>query len=202
MEEILQKQEYYAKAFVSCSLRAEDEPFVDFICSILKAYNIKPFGTVGKFSASPENPITLMNKNIKNADIVVICATPRYIQKDIQNGNESNGLSEMIHVETGMAIAYGKPVVAFVKEGTNVGNALANITQYIELTGTKEDYIEKKDLIYSLLNNAYKYSIEERKKAQKEKQDKESNENWATVGKFATLALAFTSIIKFIQKDN
>lgn len=202
MNEIEQKKEYQAKAFVSCSLRPEDEPFVDFICSILKAYNIKPFGTVGKFSASPENPVTLMNKNIKNADIVVICATPRYIQKDIQNGNESNGLSEMIHVETGMAIAHEKPVVVFAKEGTNVGSALPNITQYVVLTGSKKDYNEQKDKIHSLLNNAYKYSIEEQKKIQEEKQDKESTENWAAVGKFATLALAFTGIIKFIQKDN
>ncbi len=202
MTDIIQKHEYFAKAFVSCSLRTEDKPFVDFVCSILKAYNIKPFGTVGKFSASPENPVKLMNKNIKDADIVVICATPRYVQSDIQTGNTTKGISEMIHVETGMAIAHGKPVVAFVKEGTNVGNALANITQYIELTGTKEDYIKKKDLIYSLLNNAYKYSIEERKKAQEEKQDKESNENWAAFGKFALLTIGVTGFIKFLQSDN
>lgn len=200
MEENTQK--YCANAFISCSLRNEDKTFVEYICSILKAHNIKPFGTVGKFSASPENPITLMNKNIKKADIVVICATPRYLQKDIQTGNETNGLSEMIHVETGMAIAHDKPVVVFAKEGTNVGNALPNITQYVVLTGSKKDYIDQKDKIHSLLNSAYQYSKEEQKKVQKEKQDKECTENWAAVGKFATLALAFTGIIKFFQKDN
>ena len=135
MVENTPQNEYYARAFVSCSLRAEDKPFVDFICSILEAYHIKPFGTVGKFCAAPENPVVSMKENIKDADIVVICATPRYTLKDIHTSNETNGLSEMIHVETGMALSAGKPVVAFVKKGTNVGCVIPNITQYVELTG-------------------------------------------------------------------
>ena len=125
-----EEKKYAAKAFVSSSLRNEDKIFVEYVCKLLKAYNIQPFGTVGMFSASPENPITLMNRNIHLADFVVICATPRYIQKDIKTGKISKGLSEMIHIETGMAIAHGKPVVVFVKEGTDVGNALPNVTRY------------------------------------------------------------------------
>ncbi|MBQ2186967.1 MAG: toll/interleukin-1 receptor domain-containing protein [Bacteroidales bacterium] len=204
MGEIKQAKEYYAKAFVSCSLRDEDRPFVDFVCSILEAYHIKPFGTVGKFSASPENPISLMKKNIDNADIVVVCATPRYNQQDIHNNTKTNGLSEMIHVETGMAIACDKPVVAFVEKGTNVGNALPNITQYVELTGLENDYEEKKNLIGTLLNNAYKYFRErnlKRKHASLEaKRDKENTEMWATIGKVAILALSVYVLIKFLDK--
>lgn len=203
MEAFIQKHEYYAKAFVSCSLRTEDEPFVDFICSILDAHHIKPYGTVGKFSVSPENPIISMNKNIKDADIVVICATPRYIQQDIHNNDINNGMSEMIHVETGMAIAYGKPVVVFAKEGTNVGNALPNITQYIELTGFEDDYNEKKGKISSLLNEAYKYFrdklIQKRKESAIAIRDKEKKEILTTIGVAVALVIAVYIIIKFVN---
>ena len=146
---------HVATAFVTCSLRKEDRPFVDYVCSILDYHGIKPFGTVGKFSASPENPVILMKKNIPRADMLVVCATPRYMQRDISTGQVSHGLSEMVHVETGMAYAFGKPVVVFVQEGTNVGSFLPNISQYVVLDGRVEDYRMQEGTIYSLLNNAY-----------------------------------------------
>jgi hypothetical protein len=148
---------YVAKAFVSCSLREEDKPFVDHVCNILKTHKFEPFGTVGKFSASPENPISLMNSNIPKADFVVICATPRYLQKDLKTGKKSMGLSEMVHVETGMALAHGKPVVVFVQEGTQIGNVLPNITQYIELNGEHDDFLAKRTLIESLFDHTCQY---------------------------------------------
>jgi nucleoside 2-deoxyribosyltransferase len=61
----------------------------------------------------------------------------------------------MVHVETGMAYALNKPVVLFVKEGTNVAPFLPNITQYIILNEQKNDLIDKYTLIYTLLNNAF-----------------------------------------------
>ena len=205
MEKIAKKPEYYARAFVSCSLRGEDRPFVDFVCSILESYHIKPFGTVGKLYAAPENPVVSMDKNINNADIVVICATPRYIQQDIHNGKESQGLSEMIHVETGIAYAHDKPVVAFVEKGTNVGSAIPNITQYVELTGAEEDYNEKKDLVYSLLNNAYKRFRDKYIRRQNMSaaiaRDKDNAEMWATIGKVAVLGLAIYAVIKFANNN-
>jgi hypothetical protein len=150
------KKQYVANAFISCSLRAEDKSFVDFVGKILKIHNIRPFGTVGKYSVSPENPVELMKKNIPLADLVVICATPRYLQMDLHNGDISYGLPEMVHVETGMAYMANKPVVVFVKEGTNVGSFIPNITQYITLTGDYNDFKSKKRQVFSLLNNTYK----------------------------------------------
>ena len=206
MVENTPQHEYYARAFVSCSLRAEDKPFVDFICCILEAYHIKPFGTVGKFYAAPQNPVVSMKENIKDADIVVICATPRYTLKDIHTSNETNGLSEMIHVETGMALSAGKPVVAFVKKGTNVGCVIPNITQYVELTGEEEDYREKENIISSLLNNAYKQFrvkyLQNKKEAAIAKRNKEDVELWANIGKVAVLIISVYVMIKFIHKDN
>jgi hypothetical protein len=146
---------FVATAFLSCSLRTEDKQFVEYIERILVAHRIKPFGTVGLFSASPTNTAAHMKKNIPLADIVVIVATPRYLQKDLKTGKISYGLSEMIHVETGMAYMAGKPVVAFVQEGTDVGNFLPNVTQYIILNGQQADLSSKWSLINSLIRNAY-----------------------------------------------
>lgn len=178
---------YVANAFVSCSLRLEDQPFVDYVCSILKSHRINPFGTVGKFCVAPENPISSMKKNVPLADFVVICATPRYLQQDIVTGHISKGLSEMVHVETGMAIALGKPVVVFVQEGTHVGNALPNITQYIVLNGQKEDFQIKKPQIRSLLSNAYQVV-----------QNIKSDEALKALGTVLLGGLAFYGAIKLI----
>lgn len=181
-------KKYAARAFVSCSLRPEDENFVNYICRILEAFNIQPFGTVGKFSASPENPVTLMNKNIPLADFVVICATKRYLQKDLKTGQVSYGLSEMVHFETGMAVAHGKPVVVFVQEGTSVGNVLPNITQYITLNGQREDFLAKRTLIVSLLKSAYDFV-----------KGVKNNKTLKTVGKVAVGGLAVYGGIKLLQ---
>ncbi len=146
---------YLAKAFLSCSLRIEDKPFVDFIDRILRAYSIEPFGTVGKFSAAPTNTADLMKKNIPLADFVVIAATPRYFQKDLKGDKTNLAISEMLHVESGMAFMADKPLVVFVQEGTNVGNFIPTVTQYITLNGKQSDINEKWQLIGVLLNNTY-----------------------------------------------
>ena len=182
------RKQYAARAFVSCSLRQEDKPFVDYIEQILKAYNIEPFGTVGKFSASPENPAVLMKKNIPLADFVVICATPRYLQKDLYTGKVFYGLSEMIHIETGIAYANDKPVVVLVQEGTNVGTFIPNITQYITLNGKSDDFLVKRQLIFDLLNTAYLIA-----KGLKDKK------NLKTAGKVVVVGLAFYGTYKLLQ---
>jgi hypothetical protein len=53
---------FVATAFLSCSLRTEDKQFVEYIERILVAHRIKPFGTVGLFSASPTNTAAHMKK--------------------------------------------------------------------------------------------------------------------------------------------
>lgn len=151
----LDQAEYISKAFISCSLRTEDKPFVDFIERILKAYRILPIGTVGKFSAAPTNTAELMKINIPLADFVVVVATPRYIQKDIKAENTKLAISEMLQAESAMAYMADKPLVVFVKEGTDVGNFIVTITQYITLNGKQTDLEEKWQLIGALLNNTY-----------------------------------------------
>lgn len=200
----MEQKGYLANVFVSCSLSEIDKPFVDYICSILRAYRLKPFGTVGKFSASTDNPVDLMDKNIKKADFVVICGTTRYFQENCNNGGHTNGMSEMIHSEAGMAFASGKPIVVFMEKGTNCGSFITNITQYVELDRREETFLQNKILISSLLQNAYEKMKKQRRKQQKSIQERENLQKWATVGKSALLVgavvLVTYSLIKFSKK--
>jgi hypothetical protein len=182
------QRKYVANAFVRCSLRKEDQPFVEYITRILDVHNIRSTGTVGKFNASPENPVELMKKNIPDADMLVICATPRYFQSDLTTGKVTYGLSEMIHVETGIALAHNKPVVVFAKEGTDLGSCLPNITQYIVLNGDENNYLENQHLIYSLLHSSYKFI-----------QNMRSSKELKTAETLATAILAIYGGIKLLQ---
>lgn len=148
-------QQPIAKAFISCSLHPDDQPFVEWIeQQILARFRISSFGTVGKYSAAPTNTAELMRTNIALADIVVVVATSRYVQKDIRKQTTLKTMSEMLQVECGMAYMKGKPIVVFVKEGTDVGNFIPTITQYITLSGKGVELKAKLGLISSLLQNA------------------------------------------------
>lgn len=148
-------QQYYpGKAFISCSLRKQDEPFVKIVEKIVESHFLIPFGTVGRYSAAPTNTAELMRQNIPEADIIVIAATGRYFQQDLHTGQSSSGLSEMLHVESGIAYAYNKPIIVFVEKGVTVGNFLPNITQYIVLDNTQENLSQQWALINTLFTNA------------------------------------------------
>jgi hypothetical protein len=155
------KKPIWANAFVSCSLRVEDKPFIDLVEGLLHQHNVKPVGTVGKYSAAPTNLAEHMKQNIPLADFIVIVATPRYLQHDVHTGKANYGVSEMLHVETGMAFMANKPVLVFVKEGTTIGSFLPNITQYITLNG--RDHSQKSALIRSLFINTYNVVTQNRK---------------------------------------
>jgi hypothetical protein len=174
--------------FISCSLRPVDQPFVDFIVQIVRAHNLQPFGTVGKFSAAPISTAELIKQNIPKADIIVIAATPRYFQQDLQSRRTSSGLSEMLHVEAAMAYALNKPVIVLAQKGTDVGNFLPNITQYIYLDGSQEDFARQWTLIQSLFTNAISIAQKIREQT--------STRNF---GKFLTGGLAAFGLFKMIE---
>lgn len=151
----MNKTKYVASAFLSCSLRTEDLPFVDYIARILKAHNIMPAGTVGKYYAAPESPSDSMTNKIADYDFLVVVATPRYLSKDIHNNGKKQSISEQLHAEAGIAKGLNKPIIAFIQEGTNPGNFISQITQYITLDGSIQDYDKKRKLICNLINNTY-----------------------------------------------
>lgn len=183
------KNDYIATAFLSCSLRTEDIPFVDYVARILKAYKINPVGTVGKNYAAPENPVVSMTKKIKEYDFLVVAATPRYFSKDIQNNKDSKSISEQLHAEAGIAKGLNKPVIAFIQGDTNPGNFISQITQYIILDGTIEDYNKKKKLIYSLIDNTFK-----------KVQELKGNKKLKTIGNIVVGGLAVYGTIKLLEK--
>lgn len=148
----------YAKAFVSCSLRKEDEGFVTLVERVLRHCKIEPMGTVGRHAFAPMPIVDQMKRNIPLADFLVVVATPRYIQRDMTGGTTLYGLSEMIHVEAGMAYMLNKPVVVFVKQGTAVGSFLPSVTQYITLSGTDQNVRDQWPQITKLLANAINQS--------------------------------------------
>jgi len=144
------------KAFLSCSLRPEDELIVNAVAKICRHYGFIPMLTVGKYEAAPMPIYQQMVNGIKKCDCVVLIATPRYQQQDIHSRKScGHGISEMLHVETGMAALEGKPVLAFVQKGTNVGSFIPGLVQYIEIELAQNGQISADfQLVHSYFCNA------------------------------------------------
>ncbi|EMO47266.1 hypothetical protein [Leptospira santarosai] len=144
------------KAFISCSLRNEDKPVVDWLTNLTRIFGFVPFGTVGKFTATPKPIYEEMKLGIKDADCLILFATPRYIQDDIHlKKRTGKGISEMLHVEVGMAVASDKPVLVFVQKGTSIGSFISNLVQYIEIDPyNQQDIINKWPLIANYFRSA------------------------------------------------
>jgi hypothetical protein len=113
---MLQNSQPPLRAFTSCSLRKEDDFFISQVEKICIRFGVQPFGTVGRHDAAPTSPVQLMFQNIPSSDLIVIAATPRYLQKDLQTQQTYSGLSEMLHVEAGMAFASNKPISCSFKK--------------------------------------------------------------------------------------
>lgn len=136
-------QQRKPRAYISCSLRPEDKAFVNLVEAITSQFGFQPTGTVGKYSGAP-NPIwEQMRDGIKSADCIILAATPRCIQQDIHDRKKTGkGISEMLHVEVGMAVATERPVLAFVLEGTDVGSFLPQTVQYITLRPNDKAHLQ------------------------------------------------------------
>lgn len=182
------KVEYLAKAFVSRSLRKEDEKFTAFVANILHYFRIEPFGTIGGFENKAEPLGLSIRNNIEKADFIVIVATKRFFTKDAHTEIKSTSMSELIHVESGIAYAFNKPIVVFVEQGTNVGTFLPGVTQYIVLDGTQDNLRSQHGLITSLLNDALA-------KADQIKR----NVYWKSLKDFSVKALAVYAGLKIID---
>lgn len=157
-------QQRQPTAFISCSLRSEDKPFVDYVESIVRHLGFLPVGTIGRYSAAPKPIWEQMKENIKSADCIVLAATPRYLQQDINDKIKTGrgmseliqkrAMSEMLHTEVAMAVAMDRPVLAFVSEGTDVGNFLPQAVQYIVLKEDRSDLLAKWNQVQSYFANA------------------------------------------------
>lgn len=132
-----------------------------------------------------------MKENISKADILVVVVTPRYYQNDYHRGKQSTGFSEMLHVESGMAFANDIPVIVFIKEGTNVGSFLPNLTQPIILKGDWRSDKKHRPLINSIFDKATK--IVDAKK------DKKSLKAFGQVALFGLAAIGVGKVLSNVK---
>ncbi len=123
---------------------------------IVLANGFEPFGTVGKYAASPQPPTQTMRDNVATADCIVIAATPRYWQRDVSSGGAARqAVSEMLVAEAAMAFFGRKPVMVFIQAGTDAGRFLPSITQYVEVDPFSQEHINAQwPLIQSYFRNA------------------------------------------------
>jgi hypothetical protein len=144
-------------AFISCSLREEDKPFVQYITAITRQFGFQPMGTVGMFSGAPRPIWEQMRDNVAASDCVILVATPRYIQQDIHDRERTGkGISEMLHVEVGMAVAAGRPILAFALESTDLGAFLPQAVQYIPLRLHDRQELQSK---WPLISNYFRSAM-------------------------------------------
>lgn len=178
------------KAFISCSLRGEDKTFIDFIIRIVKRFGFDPFGTVGKYSSEAQPVWRTMKGNIEKSDCVVIVATPRYIQQDLNEKKYFGyAVSEMIHTEIGMAVMANRPVLVFVQEGTDVGSFIPSYVQYITLNQNNVKDVKVK---WPLIANYFRSAISLIQNAW-------LNENRAGVTKFISVILGLIGAATLID---
>lgn len=130
---------FLARAFVSCSLREEDQSFVGFVEHILKHFGVEPLGTSRDYPFAPFPFVEGLRTNAPGCDFLVIVATPRYVQWDMVSRASGLGLLDLLEMEDGMPHFLGKPVVLFVKQGTDVKNFLPGVDRFVTLDGTHKD---------------------------------------------------------------
>jgi hypothetical protein len=150
------EQSVRPRAFISCSLRVEDKPFVEFVEGVVRSHGFEPFGTVGRYTASPQPPVNTMRENLSSADCVVVAATPRYLQMDLSGrGETGQTVSDMLVAEAAMAFCGRKPVLVFAQANTDVGQFMRSITQYVGIDPfSQADINAKRTLIQDYFRNA------------------------------------------------
>jgi hypothetical protein len=86
----LMSEEQNVRAFLSCSLGEEGSPFVENVRNLAKSKGFSTGGTVGRFTQSPSNLLEYIEEEIKNYDCLIMAATPKYIQEEIQKKTKHN----------------------------------------------------------------------------------------------------------------
>lgn len=176
------------KAFISCSVRPEDQAFNKAVERVVKRYGFEPTGTVGLHVNYAEPIPVSMEKEIEVCDILVVAASPRYLQSEIKSDTKpSYAIPEMLHVESAMAYKAKKPIVAFVQQGVNVGGFLPHITQYFTVD-SKTYKVHSKRQLKPFFNDLH-VRVEKSIKGK----DKESF-GWFTI--FGLAAIGLYTVVK------
>lgn len=182
----------YPTAFLSCSLRQEDRSFVNVVTRMARGFGFIPCETVGLYSAAPRPLWMQMRDGVARTDCVLVAATPRYIEQDIRDKRKSKkGISEMLHVECGLAAAFNKPILVFASEGTDVGAFLPSVSQYIEVKRNQAHFRIQYPLIRSYFTNAYQMIHNRWQLEGRDRLNENIKSGLATVGVIAVMKLLF-----------
>lgn len=186
------------KAFISCSLRNEDKDFVDLVINITKDLGFDPFGTVGKYEASPKPLWQQMRDGIRNADCIVMALTPRYIQEDVHDRTKTGqSVSEMLHFELGMAVYKGIPVIAIASDEKVYGKILPSMVSIVVINiNDQSDFYAKWPLIQIYFKNAMKIIAKKWKELNKTENLKHLKNILAFIGAATLVYLFIKSLIK------
>jgi len=148
------------KAFISCSLREEDQPFNAFIINLARHFGLEPCCTVGLFRAAPKAILNQMESGIEEADCLIMIATPRYLQEDISNKDKQDeAISESLLVEFVLSYKEQKPILIFALEGVKLPDIILNQVQVIYLKHKDPELHLKWKLISSYFESAHKMIV-------------------------------------------
>jgi len=111
------------KAFLSCSIRPEDEMIVDIFEYILRAHEFE-VTTVGRTKFAPRPSPEIIRAEMETSDCIVILATKR------KKKGEYWKTSEWVeYIEPAMAYMGRKPMLAFVEKDVVVDQLIPQATQ-------------------------------------------------------------------------
>jgi len=144
-------------AFFSHSAEREDEKIVEFVEGFLRLWGIE--AKLLERDPRPSNVETI-RQMIEETDMMFVLITKRYIcEEDRQFAWKA---SEWIQNEIGIAYAYGKPMLALVEKGVNIGGVLPQITWYYEFERSRMDSPAIPVEFFNRLQNTINYVEEER----------------------------------------
>jgi hypothetical protein len=130
------------RAFLSTSIRAEDQPVVTFVERVFQVAGFDCF-TVGRNVSAPEPPPETIKREMQRCECLVVVATARFAATDVQTGSVLHLAPGWIDSEAGLAHMRGIPITAFkAKEVTFQGLLGANITQWFEFNLRQETIVE------------------------------------------------------------
>jgi hypothetical protein len=129
------------RAFLSTSIRPQDQPLVDVLRSVLDGQGFECI-TVGLDVSAPESTAETAKKEMERCECLIVLATKRFDAQDVHTGDPVSLASGWIDSETGMAHMRGIPITSFKDQAVQLQGLLAaNITQWFAFDPRQETFV-------------------------------------------------------------
>ena len=165
------------KAFLSCSIRSEDEMIVDIFEYIFRAHQFD-VTTVGRTRFAPRPSSETIRNELGNSDCIVILATRRE-----KKGADWKTSEWVEYIEPAMAYMGRKPMLAFVERDVVVDKLIPQATQVFtfDIKNPLKDKERIDEYINSLKSELLEIERQKQMKIQIELQRKRDEEFWNNV---------------------